>query len=142
PRVQLILKTAVTAGSTTSLGALTEYGALQGAFIESLGSVGAFDRMYADMRQIPEHTRVSIVTSGAAAGTIGEMMLTPISFLAIGGKSLPVYKNVTVLVSTEELIRLTASTSLLGNEMRKGIALQTDTQALTILTSGISPASS
>src|SRR5258708_4479206 len=48
-RVQLILKAAVTAGSTTSLGALAEYGSLQGAFIESLGSVGAFDRMYADM---------------------------------------------------------------------------------------------
>src|SRR5262249_32766485 len=78
-RVQTILKTAVSAGSTSTLGALNDYRIAVGGFLSTLRGYSAFDTILPSTMQLPLHTRVA-VSSVAITGTrVGEMSAKPIS---------------------------------------------------------------
>ena len=88
PRVQTIVKAAVQAGGVTigTWGSqLAEYDGLVAAWLDSLVNAGAFDGMLPFMKQVPHHTRISVITTGASGATVGESQIVPISSLTLAG---------------------------------------------------------
>jgi hypothetical protein len=134
------LKAAVNAGSTTdsSWMPLSEYQTLASAFLESLRSFGAFDRMLGSMRRVPMRTRVGSSTVGITATTTGQGQFKPISKLILSGTTIDELKAVAVLVTTNELARFgdNVAGDLFAVELSNAVATETDETFISVLTSG------
>lgn len=144
PRVVSILKSAVTVGgiSGTWGGEIAEYNDVVSAFLETLAPVGAFDRLLPDMRRVPLRTRVVLVTSGFTANIVGRAQVTPISSLTLEGATTDEVKAVAIARVSEELARLSSGGgALFAKELRIAVAIVTDQQFISELTSGLTPIS-
>jgi HK97 family phage major capsid protein len=146
-RVKTILKSSASAGGVTigTWGSqIAEYPGIVAAFLESLNSYGAFDAMLSSMRRVPLHSRVSVVTVGASGTTVGESQATPISSLTLAAHSLAIYKSLAIVVVTNELLKIgdPFANALFADELRNAVAVETDRQFLSLITSGISPTAS
>lgn len=144
PRVEAVLKAAVSSGSLTTLAPLAEYQTLVSSFLGSLANAGAFDRMLPDMRKIPLRTRTGIVTASATGSIVGDGMMKPISTLSLSNDTLDPVKAVAIIAMTSDLARFAGpeGASLFASELRKAVAVATDTEFLALVLAGISPASS
>ena len=103
--VNVSRKTAVNPASLTTASSLAEYTGTTAAFLETLRSVGAFDRMLPDMRQVPPRSRVASTTMDATAYVHGEGAVKPISSLQLDGHTLSETEVAAIVVQSIELIR-------------------------------------
>jgi hypothetical protein len=146
PRVQAILKAAVSAGSTAigSDAAIAEWPSLVAAFVQSLSEFSAYDAMFPSMRVVPLRSRVSVVTQGVSGATVGETEITPISNLQVAANALSIYKALAILIATDELLKINdpAVPALFAAELKNGVAIETDRKFIPLITSGISPITS
>jgi HK97 family phage major capsid protein len=137
----IIKKTAVAPASLSTASPLVEYTGTTAAFLESLRTVGAFDRMLGDMRQVPPRSRVSSTTLNATGFIHAEGSPKPISSLQLDGHQLAETETAAIIVMTEELVRGISpeSGALIRRELASAVASVTDAEFIRLITAGLTP---
>jgi hypothetical protein len=143
-RVQSILKSAVDAGSTSSLSQLVDYRLVAAGFLETLARASVFEaiRVAGGWRVVPLNVRTGAVSLGLAASQVGEMESKPISSLSISdGGVLPVVKAAAITVLTSELVRFSGSVGqeLMAAELRTALGIQVDLTVFDLLLASGTP---
>jgi HK97 family phage major capsid protein/HK97 family phage prohead protease len=126
PEVGIVLKAAVAAGTTsdtTWAGPLVQYMDMVSEFIELLRPATILGRMTA-VRRVPFNIRIPRQTSGITGSFVGEGAPTPVNKLAFDNILLPWSKASTIVVLTEELVRLSnpSAEALVRQDLIDGIA--------------------
>lgn len=144
---QLSVKAPVSVGSidggTWGGSALAPYLEASTAFVASLGPFSCFDRILSDggFTRMPLRTRISIASSAALGSSVSELAPKPISAMSFTQEFLTAYKAVAMLVISDELAKSAApgANELFATELRKAVALATDTRFLEVIseTTGI-----
>jgi HK97 family phage major capsid protein len=140
--VRQVLKSAVSAGSTTGWGQpLAPYTQLADAFLLSLRSVSAFDAMSPWMKAVPLHQQIVVASGGATAAVVAEGNPKPIAKLQFSVNQITETKTICIVAVTKELLR-NGNNKLFAEELTRAIANATDSAFITKITAGIAPASS
>lgn len=115
PEVSLVLRAAVTAGTTTDTdwaSKLVEYQTMTSEFLELLRPmtiVGKFGTgNIPALRAVPFNTRMVSQTSGGTHRWVGEGLRKPVGELVIGEVTLGFAKTSGILVVTDELMRFSS----------------------------------
>lgn len=142
PRIESIVErngVGVTAGARagdwgSEVGA--EYQRLATAFAQSLRNYGAFDAMLAGgFVVVPTRTRLGITTTGASGGTVAEASAKSITSMTLADLGvLEPSKSHCIVVVTDEVVQSPGAADVLGNELRGGLAVATDSAFLAIAT--------
>ena len=140
-------RAAVAAGSTSDSSwalPLSAYQTLAASFLESLRAFGAFDRMLPSMRRVPMRARVGSSSIGITGTTINPASVKPISKLTLTGGVIDELKAVALVIVTQELARFSESVAgdLFARELSNAVAVETDEQFLSVLTTGVTPIAS
>lgn len=110
PEVELVLKSAVQAGTTTDpkwAQPLVEYQSMASEFIELLRPATIIGRIE-HFRRVPFNTKVPGQVTGSSVGWVGEGKPAPVSALAFNTTSLGHAKVAGIVVMTEELVRFSS----------------------------------
>jgi HK97 family phage major capsid protein len=139
--VEILRKSAVAPASTTTASSLAEYTGTTAAFLESLKSVGAFDRLLGDMKLVPPRSRIASVTLNATGYVHGEGAAKPISTLQLAGQTLAETEVAGILVQSMELIRALGpeSGALIRRELASAVASTTDAEFIRLITADLTP---
>jgi hypothetical protein len=137
----VLRKSAVAPASLTTASSLAEYTGTTAAFLDSLRSVGAFDAMLPDMKQVPPRSRVASTILNATAYVHGEAAAKPITSLQLNGHQLAETEVAAILVQSEELIKALSpeSGALLRRELASAVAAATDAEFISIITADLTP---
>lgn len=132
PGVLSVLKSAVQAGGTTATSDWgSELATFSNGFVGSLAAFGAYDKILSDgaFVRVPVRTKIAVVTIAATVAPVAEAAPKPISKVVFSNPQLEGRKSSAIVVVSEELARSASASafSLLGNELRRGIATATDT---------------
>jgi hypothetical protein len=131
-RVQDVLKSAIAAGGTTTNDWGSELATFSTGFAGGLGSFGAFDKILSDgaFLRLPMKTRVAVITTLVSGATVAELKPKAISKIQFTNPQLDPCKSTAIIVVTQELAVASspAAFNLLGDELRKGVALATDVE--------------
>jgi hypothetical protein len=134
------------AGGSTWGDELAPYLEASTAFVTSLAPFSCFDRMLSDgaFTRMPLRTRISIASSAALGSSVSELAPKPISAMSFAQEYLTAYKAVATLVISDELAKSAApgANDLFANELRKAVALATDTRFLEVISASTGIASS
>jgi hypothetical protein len=148
PRLRNILtKTAVPTGTmadATWAGPLgADYKIISDGFISSLQAWSAWDQLFPDMHRMPLQTRIVVATNSARGNAISELASKPLTSMTFSNSVLQPRKVVSFIVLSKEAVRsiAPAATVLIGNELRRGCALETDSLFLSTLSEGTGVAS-
>lgn len=148
PEVELVLRAAVAAGTTTDTtwaSPLVVYQNMASEFIELLRPLSIVGRMQG-MRRVPFNIKVPRQTSGASVNWVGEASVKPISALAFDQLSLGHTKIAGIVPLSEELIRFSSPsaeqlvTQDLANSIAQFLDLEFVDPTVSALT-GVNPAS-
>jgi len=147
PRVEMVLRSAVEAGTTsdpTWAGSLADHQQMVVAWAEGLRSMSPFDALLPLARPVPLDRSVVVVTSVATASVSAEAALKPITKLALDGNGVAPQKAVAIVVVTDDLLRFASpiATALINGELRAGVAAATNLAFLAGLADGIAPINS
>jgi HK97 family phage major capsid protein len=144
-RIRAILKAAVAANTSVSIGDAISYQTVASAWMASLRNVGTFDRMLSSMVQVPIETPRLLVSTTVVAGySPDEAAPKPVSRLTFTAQSLPRLKASALVVTTAELLRSAspAVQQLIDRELQQSITAATDVKFLAGLAVGVSPVAS
>ncbi len=149
PRIELVLKAAVAAGTTTDstwAAPLLPYQDMAGEFIELLRPMTILGKIGPSMRNVPFNIRVARETAGATAGWVGQGKPKPVGKLSFDTVSLPWSKIAVIIALTEELVRFSSpsAVAVCQNDMLKTIAKFMDEQFISpsvAISANVSPAS-
>jgi hypothetical protein len=147
PRVRNILKTGVptgTMGDASWAGPLgSDFRIISDGFIGSLQAWSAWDQLFPNFQRMPLQTFISVATNSARGNAISELAAKPLSAMTFSNSVLQPRKAVSFIVLSKELVRsiAPAATVLIGNELRRGCALATDSLFLSTLSEGTGVAS-
>lgn len=149
PRIELVLKAAVAAGTTTDstwAAPLLPYQDMAGEFIELLRPMTILGKMAPSMRQVPFNIRMARETAGATAGWVGQGKPKPVGKLSFDTVSLPWSKIAVIIALTEELVRFSSpsAVAVCQADMLKTIAQFMDEQFISpsvAISANVSPAS-
>jgi hypothetical protein len=135
---QLTLKAPVSVGSIdggTWGSALAPYAEASAAFVTSLAPFSCFDRILSDnaFTRMPLRTRISIASTAAIGHALSELAPKPLS--AMSQEYLTAFKSIALIVISDELAKsaVPGATDLFAGELRKAVALATDTKFLEII---------
>lgn len=149
PEVELVLKAAVAAGTTTDptwAGPLVPYQNMASEFIELLRPATIVGHIQ-NFRRVPFNVNIPGQTTGSSVGWVGEGKPTPVSALAFDTTSLGMSKVGGIVVMTEELVRFSSPSAeaLVQQDMIATISQFLDGQfidpAKAAGANGVSPAS-
>jgi len=148
PEVEMLLRTAVAAGTTTTSGWASQLVVAQNMaseFIELLRPMTIVGKM-PSLRRVPFNVTMPRATAGSTSGWVGQGNPKPVSRMTFDQVSLTYHKIATIVVLTEELVRLSnpAAESIVRQDMMDAVAQFTDQQFIdpTVTASGTtSPAS-
>jgi HK97 family phage major capsid protein/HK97 family phage prohead protease len=126
PEVGIVLKAAVAAGTTsdtTWAGPLVQYQDMVSEFIELLRPATILGRM-TSVRRVPFNVRIPRQTAGITGAFVGEGSPTPVNKLAFDNITLPWAKASTIVVLTDELVRLSnpSAEALVRQDLIDGIS--------------------
>ncbi len=142
-RVQRLLKTAVTPGSTTGADWSALYDTAGRAFLASLASASAFDAALPFMKSVPLASRVVATTAAVTGATPSELSVKPISSFTIGADDIRPRKAAAIIVVSKELLRFSGpGASLFQQELRNGVVAATDAAFLAELYASVTPTAS
>jgi len=132
PNVDLIIRAAVTPGTTTDpawAGALVTVTNLTNEFIELSRAASIIGRV-PGLRSVPFNVSVPIVTAGGTYKWVGQAKSKPVSKMQFGSTSLGMAKAAGIIVLTEELVRSSQPSAemIVRDEMVRGIAAFLDQQ--------------
>lgn len=96
------------------------------------------------MLQVPINGQIAAVTLGATGGTTGESAPKIISRLSLTNSQMNPIKAQAALIVSEDLVKMGGGlvNRIFGRELAAAVAVQTDSQFLTELTSGLTPLNS
>jgi HK97 family phage major capsid protein len=139
--VDIFRKSAVQPVSLTTASSLAEFTGTTAAFLASLRSVGAFDRMLPDMRVVPARSRIASTVLGATGYVHGEGAAKPITRLDFTGHTLEETEVAAILVQSDELVKALSpeSGTLIRNELASAVAAVTDAEFLNLITANLTP---
>lgn len=148
PEVLEVLKTAVTAGSTsdsTWAGPLVNYQILTDEFIEYLRPLTIIGRI-PGLTRVPFKVKIPRQTGGASVNWVGEGAPKPLTSLAFDTVTLEFAKIAGIIVINEELARLSSPSAelLVRNDLAKAIVQFMDlcfVDPTRAAVTGVSPAS-
>ncbi|KGC80128.1 phage major capsid protein, HK97 family [Burkholderia pseudomallei] len=149
PEVEIVLKAAVAAGTTTDpawAGPLVQYQDMAAEFIELLRPATIVGRIEG-MRRVPFNVRVPGQTTGSSAGWVGEGKPAPVSALAFNTTTLGFSKVAGIVAITEELARFSTPSAegVIQQDLISTISQFLDQQfidpAVAAGANGLSPAS-
>lgn len=148
PEVEMTLKAAVAVGDSVTSGWASQLVYAQDMateFIELLRPMTIVGRM-PSLRRVPFNVRMPRATSGTSASWVGQGSPKPVSRMTFDSLSLTYHKMATIVVLTEELVRLSnpSAEAIVRQDMLDAIAQYTDQQFIdpTVTASGTtSPAS-
>ena len=150
PQVELALKAAVAAGTTTGATwaePLVELQTLASEFIDLLRPATVIGRINnPSLRRVPFNIRVASKTTGSTVGWVGEGSAKPVSALAFNEATLGFTKAAGIVVITEELARFSSpgAEDTITADLRDSMQQFLDTQFLSptvAAVSGVNPAS-
>lgn len=150
PEVELALKAAVAAGTTTASTwalPLVQLQTLASEFIDILRPATVIGRIQnPSLRRVPFNIRVASKTTGSTVGWVGEGLVKPVSALAFSEVTLGFTKAAGIVVITEELARFSSpgAEDTITADLRDSMQQFLDTQFLdpTVTAStGVRPAS-
>jgi HK97 family phage major capsid protein len=107
PEVAMVLKAAVTAGTTTDsdwAAPLVVYNNLANEFVELLRPQTILGKI-PGIRRVPFNVTMPTQTQGASANWVGQTKPKPVSELKFGQLSLGMFKAAGIVVLSEELVR-------------------------------------
>jgi HK97 family phage major capsid protein len=110
PEVELVLKAAVAAGTTTDAvwaGPLVPMRTMAEEFMELLRPATIIGRI-PGLRRVPFNTNVPIQTGGGTYGWVGQGAPKPVTSLTFGTVGLGITKCAGIIVLTEELVRVSS----------------------------------
>jgi hypothetical protein len=142
PVIQAYLKAAVVAGSTLAgnwAQPLRDFESSISAFVASLKNFGCFDQSLPFMKNVPIRTRCVVVTTGVVGATVPEGSAKAISNIQLSGSNIEETKCSCIVVAADELLRAggAIATNLIGDELRRALAVTTDTVYISKISSGI-----
>lgn len=145
PEVGIVLKAAVAAGTTsdtTWAGPLVQYQDMVTEFIELLRPATILGRM-TSVRRVPFNIRIPRQTSGITGAFVGEGSPTPVNKLAFDNILLPWAKASTIVVLTDELVRLSnpSAEALVRQDLIDGISQFLDKRLLDPVYAGVTSVS-
>jgi HK97 family phage major capsid protein len=142
PRVVDVLKSAVAAATTTDTtwaSELAPYRQISAGFVSSLAAFSAFDRIWDDgsFVKVPMKTRIATTTIAASGSTVGEGSAKIISRLTLAAPTLEPRKSTCIVAIRDEIAKSASASALelLGNELRKGLAIAVDVDFLSSIVS-------
>ena len=143
-RILSVLKTAVSAGTTTHpqwAAPLSATSDVISGFLSSLRSVGAFDKLLPAMLSAPPRTRIVLVTTGAVGSSVGEGATKTISSLSLSSSGLTERKAAATIIVSDELARHggAEAAELFAAELRSAVAKVTDEVFVSVIVAGLSP---
>jgi len=110
--------------------ALTEYQSLANAWVESLSTAGAYDKILSSgaFVRVPMRQSIRLVSTGATGYSPAELEATPLTALELDSAQLEPRQSVAMVAVTKEVLQRgdTASFNLLAAELKKAVALETD----------------
>lgn len=132
PEVELYLKAAIAAGTTTDAtwaGPLVQIMPLAGEFLDLLRPATIIGKI-PNLRQVPFNISVPQQTAGGTYGWVGQGAPKPVTNLQFATLQLGFAKAAGIIVLTEELVRLStpSAEAAVRNDMIKGIAAFLDSQ--------------
>jgi HK97 family phage major capsid protein len=133
PEVELMLKAAVAAGTTTdatwAAPLVPTIQSITSEFLELLRPATILGKI-PGMRQVPFNVKVAAQTGGGSYGWVGEGLAKPVTKLAFGAVTLGMAKCAGIIVLTEELVRLSSPSAeaAVQADMIAGIAAFLDVQ--------------
>lgn len=132
PEVELAIKAAVAAGTTTDAtwaGPLAPLTALASEFLEYLRPATVLGRI-PGLRHVPFNITVPAQTGGGTYGWVGQGAPKPVGKLAFSSTSLGVAKCAGIIVISEELARVSTPSAeeVIRVDMRNGIAAFLDVE--------------
>ncbi|MEI7294043.1 phage major capsid protein [Paraburkholderia tropica] len=149
PEVEIVLKAAVAAGTTTDpawAGPLVQYQDMSSEFIELLRPATIVGRIEG-LRRVPFNVRIPGQTTGSSVSWVGEGKPAPVSALAFNTTTLGFSKVAGIVAITEELARFSTPSAegVVQNDLISTIAQFLDQQFIDPTVeagaSGLSPAS-
>lgn len=153
PRIQLVLKNAVNAGTTTDstwAGALVDYQQFAGDFVEYLRPMTIIGKFGAggvpSLRRVPFNITIPTQTSGGTGYWVGEGAPKPLTDFDFAPITLRWAKVATIAVLTEELVRFSNpnAEALVRDSLAAAIVARIDTDFVDpakVEVSNVSPAS-
>jgi len=147
PNVEIVLRAAVAAGTTTDptwAGPLVQYQNLASEFVEYLRPMTIIGRI-PGLRRVPFKVKIPRQTGAASVQWVGEGKVKPISSLAFDSITMDISKIAGIVVLTDELVRLSspAAEGLVRDELAAAIVQYMDAQFVdpSKAASDVSPAS-
>lgn len=130
PEVALVLKAAVSAGTTTATtwaAPLVQYDDMAGEFIDLLRPMTILGKMNS-VRRVPFNIRIPRQTAGVSGSFVGEGQPKPVNALAFDNITMTWAKAAVIVVLTDELVRYSnpSAEALVRNDMLKGISTYLD----------------
>lgn len=144
PKVGNILRSAVSAGTTTSAdwaSGLVDYRTIEAAFAESLRSISAFDRLLPTMRRVPLKARIVVSTVAVVAGIAPEAQPKKVGQLSLQAGDITPVKAALILAVSRELAEAAgaAGMALISAELRAAVAAGSDAAFIAALSAGLTP---
>lgn len=140
PRVENVLKAAVSAGTTTSAGftSLIDPAVMAGEFIDLLRPQTILGKM-TKVRNVPGNIKLLKATTGTSASWIGEGKPAPITNAAFGDLTIGDHKIGAISVFSEELLRRSepAADALVRDDLTAAIVTATDVAFIDQANSGV-----
>jgi HK97 family phage major capsid protein len=148
PEVEMMVKAAVAAGTTTDstwAGPLAVAQPLVNEFLELLRPKTLIGRI-PGFTQVPFNVSVPSQTGGGTYSWVGQGNAKPVTSAAFATVSVPFAKAAGIIVLTKELVKLSSPSAeaLVRNEMIKGMGQFLDTQLVdpaVAVSAGVNPAS-
>lgn len=108
------------------------------AFLASLATFSAFDRLLPAMRQLVPNTRTAI-TTGITGVLVNEGAAIPVSALSFDPGLIDPIKVAALLVTTQEFARLSESAAALNRELQAAVGRATDAVFVNALVDAVTP---
>jgi HK97 family phage major capsid protein len=148
PDVELVLRAAVAAGTTTDPAwaePLVQYQNMIGEFIELLRPATIIGNIQG-FRRVPFNIKMPSQTSGSSANWVGEGKPKPVSALGFGTVMLGFTKAAGIVVMTDELVRFSnpSAEGIVQQDLIETIAQFLDVQFIdptVVAVAGVNPAS-
>ena len=147
PEVELCLRAAVAAGTTTSATwaePLVQYQVLAAEFAEFLRPLTILGRI-PGLRNVPFKVKIPRQTGGATVGWVGETLSKPVSALAFNSVVLDHFKVAGIIALSKELVMLStpSAEAIVRDDIARAIAAYVDvslTDPTRAEVGGVSPA--
>lgn len=140
-RIQIFLREAVSAGSTSTASALVAIKQISDAFLGLLRGPSFFDNLAIDAIKLPVNTRVVVASGSGVAAIVGELAPAPLMKSSFEAPGLDEVKAQSIIALSQELVRAGGAPleNAINRELRNAIVKVVNTHFINAVTPVGSP---